>query len=67
MNRHGRKRRLLKTGAALAVTGLLFSSSCSLDNLEAVMVGLDAATSHLDRQQNDDITFGEWLLSELDD
>ena len=52
-----------KTVAVLAAAGMLFGSSCSLRELEAITVGLDAAAGHLEAE--DDITFGEWLLSEL--
>lgn len=47
---------------------MLFStgSSCSSDSLRAVVIGLDAAANQIE-QDNRDISFGDWLSSELDD
>ena len=52
--------------AGLLAGGLLLSTSCSLRELEAVSAGLEAATHQLDGE-DEDITFGEWLLDELND
>ncbi len=53
--------------AGLLAGGLLLATSCNLRELEAVSIGLGAAADQLERDQDEDITFGEWLLSELDD
>ena len=49
----------------LAGSGLLFSSSCGFEELEAIIVGVDAAASHLEGDR--DISFTDWLASEFDD
>lgn len=49
----------------LAGSGLLFASSCGFEELEAIVVGVDAAASHL--EGNRDISFTDWLASEFDD
>ena len=53
--------------AGLLAGGLLLSSSCSLRELEAVSVGLGAVADELEGNKAEDITFGEWLLDELND
>ena len=45
---------------------LLLGSGCDRAALQAVAVGLEAATDHF-LQEDDDITFGDWLMSELED
>ena len=66
MNRRRDAERVWKTIAASAgAAGLLLASSCNLADLQAVAVGVDAATQYL--EDEDDMTFGEWLMSELDD
>ncbi len=53
---------------AVCGVGTLMASSCSLRQLEAISVGLDAATGHLDQaDSDDDISFGDWLRDELRD
>lgn len=48
--------------------GTMFASSCSSNTVRAIIDGIDAATSSLDRSISDqDQTFGEWLLGELAD
>ncbi|MGB2986277.1 MAG: hypothetical protein WBE26_10370 [Phycisphaerae bacterium] len=59
---------LFKTAAGLCAAGVLLGSSCSSSELEAIVTGVEAAANSLDnREHEDNITFGEWLLSELDD
>ncbi len=62
-------RDVLKRAIALSATGMLLAMSCSSTGLQALSDGLDAVVGSLaaaDRDRVDDITFGEWLLSELD-
>jgi hypothetical protein len=59
---------LLKTAASVSAAGMLFATSCRSNEFNAVLAGLEAVAAQLDRDDpDDDITFGEWLLSELDD
>ncbi|MFQ5590536.1 MAG: hypothetical protein ACE5HE_05185 [Phycisphaerae bacterium] len=61
---------LVKIFAAFCAVGTLLASSCDVRGIRAVEVGLDAATTYLDEQdagRNNDISFGDWLLSELED
>ena len=57
---------LIKSGAALAAAGVLFASSCSSETLRATTAGLSAAADELEGDR-DDISFGDWLLDELQD
>jgi hypothetical protein len=34
--------------------------------VRAILAGVEVATNQLDRAQNDNISFGDWLASELD-
>ncbi len=67
--------RRLSTGR-LATMGLMLAgftvlgTACETEDLRAVAAGLEAVAGQLQRQDqdhDDDITFGEWLLSEFDD
>ena len=63
-------RDVLKRAIALSATGMLLATSCSATGLRALSDGLDAVVGSLaaaDRDHDEDITFGEWILSELDD
>ncbi len=56
-------------GLALAcAAGTLFGSSCGSNQLQAVVAGIEAAASELDRtNRSDDISFGNWLMDEIED
>ena len=58
-----------KKSAVMAMSaGTMFASSCSSDTVRAVIAGIDAAAGALDSSISEqDQTFGEWLLGELDD
>ena len=61
-----------RAAAVLSGSCMLLGTDCTAEQLEAVLVGLEAVASHLDRvnaadNDNDDISFGDWLLSELND
>ena len=59
---------LLKTAACLSAAGTLLGTSCGTKELDALVAGIEAAATQLDRNdRDDDVTFGEWLLGELDD
>ena len=62
------KRKLWRGAVALCAAGTLFGGSCSSEQLNAVAAGIGAVADELGHQRaDDDITFGEWLLSELED
>lgn len=68
MNTSQRSFRHWKTVVGISASGMLFASSCGSIELEAIVVGIDAAARHIsDGQKADDISFGDWLLSELGD
>jgi hypothetical protein len=59
--------RLARCGLAVLAAGTLFSSSCSSAGIQAVIAGIDAAAATLNQSLgDDDLSFGEWLLNELD-
>lgn len=64
--RQTRQRLLWKYAAGLCAVGMLFGATCSSDQIHAIATGLQAATSELDNR-DDDISFGDWLLDELED
>jgi len=60
--------KLLRVLVGLSFAGVLLGSSCITEGLQAIVAGLDAATDSLTHADDDDeLNFGEWLLSELDD
>lgn len=59
---------LLRVLVGLSFAGVLLGSSCTTEGLQAIVAGLDAAADSLAHaDDDDDLNFGEWLLSELDD
>ena len=56
-----------RAGLVLAAGGTVLASSCSTDQVKAILAGVEVATNQLDQARNDDISFGDWLASELDD
>ncbi len=64
MNRKRNFSRILQTMATFSCAGTLFASSCSSSEIRAVTAGIDALTQELDN--NDDISFGDFLISQLD-
>ncbi len=61
-----RTSRLLRTGLAWLASGALLATSCSPQQLQAIVAGLEVVGSVVENRGDDDITFGEWLLDELD-
>ena len=52
---------------ALGTGGLVFGSNCGTE-IQVISAGLNAAAATLDRsQQDDDISFGDWLADEFKD
>ncbi len=50
----------------LALFGLGFAAGgCDTGDVQAILIGIEAATNQL--EDNDQITFSDWLQSELDD
>jgi hypothetical protein len=56
-----------RAGLVLAVGGTVLASSCSTSEVKAILAGVEVATNQLDQARNDNISFGDWLASELDD
>jgi len=50
----------------LSAAGTMLEASCSTDQVRAILAGVEVATNQLDQAQNDNISFGDWLASELD-
>ena len=71
-----RSTRISKYGQAvmgvLLAGYIVLGAACEASDLQAVAAGLEAAAGQLqgrdlNQSHEEDITFGEWLLSELDD
>lgn len=58
---------LLTAAVGLCASGVLLGATCSSEELRAVVSGLEAVARAFDDAGHDDITFGEWFLSEFDD
>ena len=59
---------VIKAAVASSAAGMLMGGGCGMEELQAVATGLQAAAVQLDRGDRDDnITFGDWLISEFDD
>ena len=69
MSRKMRLEEIVKLTAALCMAGTLFATSCASQGVGAVGAGLDAAVAYLgDNQEgDDDISFTDWLIDELED
>ena len=73
VNRTQLKRALV----GLSASGLLLATTCTADDLRAVVIGIEAAAAALDpgtsgtqiiiSEPNNDLNFGEWFLSEIND
>ncbi len=59
---------VLKKAVGLFLTGTLLATSCSSEGVQAVVDGLLAVAGSLqDSSSDNDLTFGEFLLNELND
>lgn len=59
-------KKLLRAAVGVGAAGMLFGASCTASGLRAIAAGVEAATSQLEQQDND-ISFRDWLLNELED
>ncbi len=50
---------------SLCAGGLMFAAACNSAALEALIIGLDAAAQQI-RDDDDEVTFGDWIESEFD-
>jgi hypothetical protein len=58
---------LTKALAVLSTAGVLLATTCTSEQLQAVVVGIEAAARELNEQDHDDdMSFGDWLVRELD-
>lgn len=55
-----------RAGLVVAAGGTVLASSCSTSEVRTVLAGVEAVTNEIDRARNDNISFSEWLSSELD-
>ncbi len=55
-----------KAGLVVAASGTVLASSCSTSEVKAILAGVEVVTDQLENSQNDGISFGDWLSSELD-
>jgi hypothetical protein len=51
---------------AATAAGSVFAGGCSTTQVQAVAAGLDAILRNL-QQDEEDVSFGDWLASELSD
>ncbi len=61
------KRKLWRFAAIAGASGMLFASSCTAEQIQAVAAGIGAVAGELDGGGNDDINFGDWLRDETSD
>ena len=67
MNRIGSTKNLWRIVLGLGTTGTLFAASCSSAQIDAVLLGLQVAAETLQAEEDDDISFGDWVRDELED
>ena len=61
-------RNLWRSMLVVSASGMLLGVSCTDQQLQALSIGINAVASALtDNRQDNNPTFGEWLLGELDD
>ncbi len=61
------KGKLWRLAAVVGASGMLFGSSCSTEQIQAVAAGIGAVANQLDGGGSDDISFGDWLRDESSD
>ena len=57
---------LWRSVIGLFAAGTLLGTACDQQTLDALTAGLEAAAQQL-QEQDDDISFGDWLESEIED
>ena len=55
-----------RAGLVVAAGGTVLASSCSTSEVRTILTSVTDIANQLDHSQNDDISFGDWLSSELD-
>lgn len=55
-----------KTTVAAVAGGTMLASSCTTEQLKAVLAGVEVVAGQLG-DKDDDVSFGDWLSAELDD
>ena len=60
-------RKFWRVGALIGMAGTVFAASCNSNQVQAVVTGIETAITELGGPADDAISFGDWLLSELDD
>jgi len=66
---HYAGKRWVRTIVGLSACGAALAVSCGSNELRAVVAGIEAVAGSLERTNHDaddDLSFGEWLLSEFD-
>ena len=51
---------------AIAAAGTMFEGSCSSAEVKAILDGVQVAADGLDQANNDNVSFTDWLDSQLD-
>ena len=52
--------------AVLCTSGVVLATSCGPKQIQAVVAGIQAANDSLEGRDRDQITFTDWLASELE-
>ncbi len=59
---------IVMASATMLASGTLLATSCSTDEVQAIVAGIEAITQSLDDSDRDnDMNFGEWLINEIED
>lgn len=60
-------KKLWKMALVASSTAVILSSSCALDDVRTIAAGVENVSRELSNNgSDDDISFAEWLLDELD-
>jgi len=58
--------RIRAAAYVLLASGMVFSSSCSTEDVQTVLSGIRAVGNALDsNNHHEDISFGDWLMDEF--
>ncbi len=66
MKKLGYIEKIWRLSVCLGVAGTVFGTSCSSSQIQALVAGLEAAANTID-EEDDDISFTDWLVDELED
>jgi hypothetical protein len=70
MSKQSGVKRLFRAVAGFGAVGVVLGGSCSAAEMQAVVAGLEAVARTLQAVENDEtdeISFSDWLVSELED